>query len=147
MLQGKIDADLRDAMRARDEIRLSTLRLLKSAIGYFSIAQRKDEIEDGEVCKIIQKEIKKRQEAIENYVKGSRPELAEKEKKELLILESYLPAQISEEELSGVVKQVVERLKATTKAQMGLVMKEVMSEIQGRADGKKVSAIVNQFLS
>ncbi|HNV87116.1 MAG TPA: GatB/YqeY domain-containing protein [Candidatus Omnitrophota bacterium] len=147
MLQDKIDSDLKEAMRARDEIRLSTLRLLKSAIGYSAIAQHKDRLEDGEVFKVIQKEIKKRQEAIENYVKGNRPELAEKEKKELLILENYLPAQISDEELLAVVKNITKKMNATSKAQMGAVMKEVVAEVQGRADGKKISAMVSRFLS
>lgn len=146
MLQEQIDVDLRDAMRAKDEIRLSTLRLLKSAVTYAGIAKNTEKMDDVEIVKVIQREVKKREEAIENYVKGARPELAEKEKKELAILQSYLPAQIPEEELARIVEQAVAKTGASTKAQMGMVIKEVMAEVQGRADGKRISALVSRKL-
>jgi len=145
-MQAKIDSDLKDAMRARDELRLSTLRLLKSAITYAAIAKNTEKLEDAEVLKVIQREVKKREEAIENYVKGQRPELAEKEKKELVILQGYLPARMSDEELAEIVNRAILKTGAHSKSQMGLVMKEVLAEAQGRADGKKISLLVGQKL-
>lgn len=147
MLQEKIDSDLKDAMRAKDQIKLSTLRLLKAAVNNYAIEKRVDKLEDGEIIKVIQKQAKQRQDAIPSYEKGNRPELAQKEKDELAVLESYLPKQMTDQELLQIVAKTVAKLKVENRAQMSTVMKEVMAEVAGRADGKKVSAVVSQQLS
>lgn len=147
MLQDKIDADLKAALLARDELRTSTLRFLKAAIQNAAIDKRAAKLEDADVCKVIQKQVKQRQESIQSYEKGNRPDLAAREKSELAILESYLPKGLSDAELAGIVTLAIQKTGATSKAQMGAVMKEVMAHVGGRADGKKVSDLVSQKLS
>ncbi len=143
----KIEADIKDAMRARDELRLSTLRMLKSAIGYIAIEKKLTSPDDSTVIAAIQKQIKQRRDAIEGFEKGGRTDQAAKEKTEMTILEAYLPKGLSDDELSKLVDESIAALGAKTKSDMGKVMKEVMAKSAGRADGKKVSALVSSKLA
>ena len=124
-LQQQIDSDLKDAMRAKDATRLGVLRMLKSALKYAAIEKSgaEAELNDAEAVQVIRKQVKQRQDSIESFEKGGRMELAAKEKEELKILGGYLPQQLSADELSKIVRDAIASVGATSKAQMGLVMK------------------------
>ena len=147
-LQQQIDSDLKDAMRAKDATRLGVLRMLKSALKYAAIEKSGPEAElaDAEATQVIRKQAKQRQDSIDSFEKGGRAELAAKEKQELEILNSYLPQQLSAEELSQLVRETIASLGATSKAQMGMVMKELQAKAAGRADGKTLSQEVQRQL-
>ena len=142
----KIDHDLKEAMLAKDEARVSVLRLLKSALTNAQIAKKEDLIES-ETLIVLDKQAKQRQDAIEQYTSGSRLDLADKEEAELKIIKTYLPEKLSEAELSVIVESVVKDLGANGMADMGRVIKEVMTKTAGKADGKMVSDLVRNKLS
>ena len=147
MLTDKIAADMKDAMRAKDAPRLSTLRMLKSAVEYFKIEKKQEKLTDADVVTVIKKQIKQRQDSIEGFEKGGRADLVEKEKAELVVLKSYLPEEMSQAQLEEIVNAVVTELGATTKADMGKVMKAVQAKIAGRADNRLVSQLVSANLA
>jgi uncharacterized protein len=148
-LQQRVDSDLKEAMRAKDVTKLGVLRMLKSALKYSAIAKSDAEAElsDAEAVQVIRKQAKQRQDSIESFEKGGRAELADKEKQELAILNTYLPQGMSPDELAKVVRETIAELGATSKAQMGAVMKALQSKVGGRADGKTLSAEVAGQLS
>jgi hypothetical protein len=135
----KIDEDFKQAMRAKDTVKVETLRMLKAALANFLIEKRKSSVEEAELLTLIQKQIKLRQDSIESFKKGARQDLVEKETREKTILESYLPASLSDDELSALVKEVIQRTGAKSKTDLGKVMKEAVAKAQGRADGKRIS--------
>ena len=143
-LQQRVDSDLKEAMRAKEGTKLGVLRMLKSALKYAAIAKSDAEAElsDAEAIQVIRKQAKQRQDSIESFEKGGRTELADKEKEELAILNTYLPQAMSAEELEKVVRETIAELGATSKAQMGAVMKALQAKAGGRADGKTLSAEV-----
>src|SRR3954469_22634088 len=144
----RIDSDLKEAMKAKDTARLGVLRLLKSALKYGAIEKSAEgELGDAEAVQVIRKQVKQRQDSIESFEKGGRPELVEKEKAELAILNSYLPQQMSPEELTKAVKETITEVGATSKAQMGAVMKALQAKLAGRADGRALSQEVQKQLS
>jgi len=145
-LQGRIQDAIKDAMRARDAERLGTLRLVKSAFDYAQIESKKDELTDAEVIAILQRESKKRNDSVDQYEQGGRPELAEKEKRELIILQEFLPKPLSPDELEGLVRETIQELGATSKKEMGSVIKGVQAKAAGRADGKSISSLVGRLL-
>ena len=147
MLTDRIAADMKDAMRAKDAARLSTLRLLKSAIEYHKIEKKQEQITDADVTAVIRKQIKQRQDSIEGFEKGGRADLVEKEKAELAVLKSYLPEELSQAQLEEVVKATIAELGATTRADMGKVMKAVHTKVAGRADNRLVSQLVSANLA
>jgi hypothetical protein len=148
-LAEQIDADLKEAMRARDSARLGVLRMLKSALKYAAIEKSgaEGELDDAEATQVIRKQVKQRQDSIESFEKGGRAELAEKEKSEIAILNHYLPAAMSAEELSRLVRETIVEVGATSRAQMGAVMKALGPKVAGRADGKTLSQEVQRQLS
>ena len=149
-LQQRVDSDLKEAIRAKDATKLNVLRMLKSALKYAAIAKSDAEAElsDAEAVQVIRKQAKQRQDSIESFEKGGRAELADKEKQELAILNTYLPQGMSPDELTKVVRETIAELGATSKAQMGAVMKAAMAKLQGKsADGKMVSEAVKSKLS
>src|SRR5437870_3232919 len=145
----RIDADLKEAMRAKDTTKLSVLRMLKSALKYGAIAKSgaEAELSDAEAAQVIRKQAKQRQDSIESFEKGGRPELVAKEKEELAVLNSYLPQALSAEELAKIVRETIGETGATSKAQMGVVMKALQAKVAGRADGKTLSQEVQRQLS
>ncbi|MGI9088191.1 MAG: GatB/YqeY domain-containing protein [Chthoniobacterales bacterium] len=147
-LAERIDADLKDAMRAKEANRLGVLRMLKSALKYSAIekAGADGALDDSEATQVIRKQVKQRQDSIEQFEKGGRPELAAKEKEELAILTSYLPQAMSAEELAAAVQAAIAETGATSRAQMGAVMKVLQAKIAGRADGKTLSQEVQRQL-
>jgi uncharacterized protein len=148
-LEERVDADLKDAMRARDATKLGVLRMLKSAMKYAAIEKSgaEAEISEAEAVQVIRKQVKQRQDSIESFEKGGRPELAAKEKEELSVLNGYLPQQMAGEELTKIVRDTIAELNATSKAQMGAVMKALQAKIGGRVDGKTLSQEVQRQLS
>jgi hypothetical protein len=148
-LQQRVDSDLKEAMRAKDATKLGVLRMLKSALKYAAIAKSgaEAELSDAEAVQVIRKQAKQRQDSIESFEKGGRAELADKEKQELAILNTYLPQGMSPDELAKVVRETIAELGATSKAQMGAVMKALQAKVGGRADGKTLSVEVARRLS
>ena len=155
-LAEKIDQDLKEAMKAREADRLSTLRMVKSAFKYAAIEKGgADAVVDDEIATtVLRKQIKQREDAAEGFEKGGRPDSALKERAEITLLSTYLPASLSPEELSALVKEAIAEVAASLgtpgslgKAQMGAVMKAVQAKAAGRADGKSLSAEVQKLLS
>ena len=144
----KIDDQIKEAMKAKDADKLSVLRMLKSTMKYAVIEKYGAEgvAKDEDVLASVRKEIKKRQDSIEAFEKGGRPEQAAKEKAEMKILESYLPAAMPEAELESLVKAVIAELGATDKKAMGAVMKACQTKAAGRADNRALSALVGKLL-
>ncbi|MBI4137490.1 GatB/YqeY domain-containing protein [Candidatus Roizmanbacteria bacterium] len=147
MLKQQLQSDLNAAMKEKNLTKVGTLRLLLSAIQYFEIQKERDyQATDEEITNLIQKEVKKRNEAIELYKKGNRPELAEQEEKELTVLKTYLPEQMGEEEIRKLVKEAITQSSATSPQEMGKVMGILMPKVKGKADGNVVNRIVMESL-
>jgi uncharacterized protein len=147
-LQERLDLDLKEAMRARDATKLGVLRMLKSALKYAAIAKSGAEtaLSDAETSQVIRKQARQRQDSIESFEKGGRTELANKEKEELSILNAYLPQAMNADELVKVVRETIGEVGATSKTQMGAVMKALQAKVAGRVDGKTLSAEVQKQL-
>ena len=145
-LKDQLDADLKAAMRDKDAVKLSVVRMLKSAIKYREIELMKP-LDDGGVLQVIASEIKRHKDSVEQYRAGNRQELVEKEEAEIAVLQSWLPAQLSEAELKAKVEAAVAATGAKGPRDMGAVMKALQPEIQGRADGKAVSELVKARLA
>ena len=145
-LLAQIQQELKAAMLAKDADRLGTLRLLKSAIGYAQIEKKNENLPDADLVAIIQKEIKKRRDSIEQFTTGGRLELAGKEEAEIRVLEHFLPKQLASEELEQLVRDTIRDVGATGKKDMGPVIKAVQAKAAGRADGKAISAAVSRLL-
>lgn len=148
MIFEKISKDYIQAMKARDSLRIGVLSYIKSVIKYREIENREKEKEltDDDVIDVISKEVRKREESIEMYKNGEREDLVHKEEEELKILKEYLPAQMREEEIRKTVVQIIEKLGATGSKDFGKVMKEVMIEIKGKANGALIKKIVEESL-
>ena len=147
-LQQRVDEDLKKAMRARDAVKVGALRMVKSALEYAAIEKsgKEAELNDAEAAQVVRKQVKQRQDSVESFEKGGRAELAAKEREELSILQSYLPQQMSADELSKIVREAIAEVGASSKAQMGMVMKTLQTKVAGRADGKTLSAEVQKQL-
>lgn len=137
--------DLKEAMRAQDKLRTSTLRLLLTAIHNKEI-EKGESLEDEELLAVLSSEVKKRRESIGEYKKGNRLDLAEKEEQEITVIQKYLPEQLSNKELAKIIKETIEVTGATGKKDMGKVMGQLMPKIKGLADGKKASQMVSKLL-
>src|SRR3989344_1983677 len=142
----KIRQDLTNSLKQKNEIKTSTLRLVISEIGNSRIEKRAD-LTDEDIVQVISKEAKKRQESIAAFKQGERADLAEKEEKELLILKTYLPEPISDEELLKIVDSQITEIGAKDIKDLGKVMSAVLSKVKGRADGSAVAAVVKSKLS
>lgn len=148
-MQEQIDADMKDAMRAKDAAKLGVLRMLKSAMKYAAIEKSgaEGELDDAEATQVIRRQVKQRQDSIESFEKGGRPELATKEKDELALLNGYLPQAMGADEITAAVREAIGESGATSRAQMGVVMKILQAKLTGRADGKSLSQEVQRQLS
>ncbi|MCS7202604.1 MAG: GatB/YqeY domain-containing protein [Dictyoglomus sp.] len=148
MLYEKITKDYLNAVKNKDSFRVEVLSFLRSAIKYREIDLREKgkEITDEDVIDVINKEIKKRKEAIELYKKGERFDLVEKEERELKILEEYLPEQLSDEELKDILKRIIKDVEAKDIKDLGKVMKSAMSELRGKAEGERIKKIAEELL-
>lgn len=147
-LREKLDADLKESMRARDQVRVDTIRGVKSAIKY-------KEVEGGEattldepgILKVVTGLVKQRRDSIEQFTSAGRTDLADKEQRELTILQAYLPQQLTAEEVEAIVVAAIQEAGATSPKEMGAVMKIVQPKVAGRADGKVVSETVKKKLA
>jgi uncharacterized protein YqeY len=147
-LKDTLRSDLTDAIRGRDSVRAGTLRMVLTSVTTEEVAGTEArELSDDDVLKVIAKEAKKRREASTAYTGAGRPELAAKEDAELAIIETYLPAQLGDEEIEALVAEAVAETGATGMPQMGLVMKAVQPRVAGRADGGRVAAVVRKVLA
>lgn len=144
-LSEKIRADLTDSMKARTAEKTSTLRMLQSAIKNEQINLGR-ELTDEETMSIILKGVKQRQDSIEQYEKGNRPELAAKERSEMEMLQAYLPPALSDEELEAGLREIIASTGAQSKKDLGRVMKEATGRYKGRVDGKKIQELVAKLL-
>jgi uncharacterized protein YqeY len=144
-LRQKIEDDLKAAMKAREEARLSTLRLLKSAVKYREIELGK-ELDDAEVVVVVNSLTKQRRDAAEQYRAGGRPDAADKEEAEIVVLKGFLPEQLSRAEVAELVEKAVADTGASGPKDMGLVMKRLKETIAGRADGRTLSELVKERL-
>ena len=144
----QIDSDIKDAMRARAADRLGVLRMLKSALKATAMEKgiADEALDDATTLAVLRKEMKKRQDSIESFDKGNRPELAAKERAEAEFLAAYLPKALTPEETEALVKSAIAEVGATSKAQMGAVMKLASERAAGRADGRALSAMVGRLL-
>ncbi|HEY3374837.1 MAG TPA: GatB/YqeY domain-containing protein [Candidatus Aquicultor sp.] len=150
-IKDQLNEDMKSAMRAAagnpdEKIRLGTIRFLNAELKNAEIT-KKEPLSDEEILEVIQRQIKRRRESIEQYRKGGRNDLADKEEKESAVLAGYLPEQLSDDELRTIIKGAVEQTGASTKREMGKVMAIVMPQVKGKADGRRVNEVASEFLS
>jgi len=150
MLYQKIKEDLNEALKSGDTLRISVLRMVLSSLHNKEIEKKgknqNPELTEEEIIEVLKREVKKRKEAIETYLKGNRNDLADKEKKELEIIIAYLPKQLSEEEIKKIVQEAIQKLGAQSEKDFGKVMGFLMKELKGKADAGLVSQIVKESL-
>jgi len=142
----RLDEDLKAAMKRSDAISVSSLRMAKAAIKNVQIDKGR-ELSDEEILSLLLSMAKQRRESIEQFLRGGREELAEKERQELAVLQSYMPAQLSPDEIEQLIVQAIQESSARSEADMGRVMKLLMPKIKGVADGKWVNNRVKELLS
>ena len=145
-LKEKLQSDLHQAMRAKDKTRVSVLRMLRSAIGYEEI-DKKREMDDSAVLDIISRQVRQRRESIQMYKDANRQELVDKETTELQILQEYMPAQLTDDELTALAREVIQQLGATGPRDKGRVMGRLMPQVRGKAQGGDVNRIVTTLLT
>lgn len=146
MLEERIAKDYKEAMKSRDALRTQTVSFLRSEMKYYAIDKKKDVLDDPDVLVVLKKLIKQRQDSIQQFEKGNRMDLVNKEKGELEILKAYLPDEMPQQDIIKIVDEVVASLGEVCAKDMGRIMKEVMARTQGRADNKMVSDIVRKKL-
>jgi len=145
-LKERLKNDLKEAMKSKDNFKRDVVRFLMSAIKQVEVDERR-ELSDEDIQKIIQKSVKQREDAANQYKEGGREDLYEKELKEAEILKSYLPKQLSDEELKAIIKETIKEVGASSMKDMGKVMGAVIKKTVGKADGKRINAIVKELLS
>lgn len=144
-LSHRLNEDMKQAMKSQDKFKLSTIRMVRSAIKNVEIDERRT-LNDDEVLEILGREIKQRKDALHEFEKAGRGDLADGVRAEIEILTPYLPAQLSEEEIKVIVQETIQETGASSKADMGKVMGALMPKVKGRADGKLVNSVVQQCL-
>lgn len=149
-IRDQVKSDLTDAMKAQDEVRRRTLRSLRAALANKEIAEREDgdgslSVEDERA--VVQKQVKQRRDAIEQYENAGRDDLAQNEREEIAVLEAYLPEPLSEAEVAERIEAIIEEVGATSMADMGAVMGRAMNQLRGRVDGNQVRKMVQARLS
>ncbi|BER92208.1 MAG: uncharacterized protein PWP60_714 [Candidatus Atribacteria bacterium] len=142
-LKEKLNTSMKAALKEGDRIRLDTVRLLLAEIKNKQIEKRTDDLEESEIIALLRKEIKKREESLEYFEKAQRKDLIEKTKREIEVIESFLPPQLAEEEIRQIAESIIQKEENIS---FGEAMKAVMKELQGRAEGKKVAQIVRDIL-
>ena len=145
-LKDRLDEDQKAALRSGEQLRLSVLRLLRSAIHYAEV-DRGGLLDDDGVMAVLSKQAKQRRESIEEFRKGNRPDLADKEAAELAVLQEYLPSQASREEVEAIARQVISEVGARGRQDLGKVMPLVIAKLRGKADGRVISQVVQELLS
>ena len=146
-LRERLREDLKDAMRARDVVRRDTIRLVQAAIKNVEIERRGAELSDADVVVVMQRQVKQRHESITQYEQVNRSDLADVERAELVVIEAYLPQQMSREEIVVSAKAMIEQLGASGPSDRGKVMGGLMGQLRGKADGAMVNAVVSELLA
>ncbi len=146
-LREQLRSDLRDAMRAKDAPRRNTIRMLEAAIKNAEIEKRGAELAEADILAILQRQVKQRNESIEQFLRGGREDLAATERAEIEIIEAYLPRQLSREEVTARAQAVIEQAGATGPGDRGKVMGMLMRELRGEADGSVVNEVVGELLA
>lgn len=144
-LSERLNEDMKQAMKSKDKFKLSNIRMVRSTIKNLEIDLKRS-LDDNEVLDIISREIKQRKDALQDFEKAGRDDLVADAKAEIEFLSAYLPEQLSEEEIKVIVQQTIQETGASSKAEMGKVMSALMPKVKGRADGKLVNQVVQQFL-
>lgn len=147
MLEEKILADYKDAMKNKDTLRSSALSFLRSQLKNITIEKKKDKLDDNDVIAVIKKQVKQILDSIDKFKSGGRQDLVEKEQNELKILKTYLPPELSKEELEKIISEVISDIGASSIKEMGKVMKEVMPKVAGRGDNKLISEVIRSKLN
>jgi uncharacterized protein YqeY len=145
-LEERLNEEMKQAMRSADKLRLSTIRMIRSAIKNKEIEQRK-KLDDEAIFKVIQGMVRKSEESIEQFKAGGRMDLVEKEQKEVETMKSFLPQPLSREEILKIIDQTIEETQASSLKDIGKVMKSVMPKLEGKADGKLINQMVKEKLS
>lgn len=143
----RITNDIKEAMKSKDTLKLQTLRLLKGAIDLERINKKLEKVEDDDILVIIGKQIKTRKESIVEFLKGNRQDLIDQTNEEIKLLETYMPEQLSEEEITNIIEEIIKEVNATSIKDMGSVMKSASSKLKGKADMSLVSSIIKSKLS
>ena len=149
MLKEKLEQDLKDAMRAKDKLRMTTIRSLKSGLLEKEIEEREGgeaSLSEEQQLAVLQKQAKQRRDAAEQYDEAGRDDLAQREREELAIISEYLPAQLSDDEIRSALHQIVAGMGEPSPSIMGRVMGETMRQLRGKADGRRVQAIAREML-
>jgi len=145
-LEERLVDEMKQAMKTNDKLRLSTIRMIRTAVKNKEIEQRKN-LDDDSIVRVIQGMVRKGEESIEQFKLGGRMDLVEKETKEIEILKSYLPKPLSQEEILKIIDQTIEETKASSLKDLGKVMKSVMPKLGGRAEGAVINQLVKERLS
>jgi len=145
-LEEKLVDEMKQAMKSNDKLRLSTIRMIRSAIKNKEIEQRK-KLDDEDIFRVIQGMVRKSEESIEQFKAGGRMDLVEKEQKEIETMKSFLPQPLSREEILKIIDQSIEETQASSLKDLGKVMKSVMPRLEGKADGKSINQLVKEKLS
>ena len=142
----RLNNDMKQAMKNKEKDKLSVIRMLKASIQNEALKQRQDLTDDEELT-VLSRELKQRKDSLEEFANAGRSDLVDKVRTELVYVEAYMPEQLSEEDISEIVKQTIEEVNATSKADMGRVMGALMPKVKGKADGSLVNKLVQQHLS
>ncbi|MET1179851.1 MULTISPECIES: GatB/YqeY domain-containing protein [Bacillales] len=142
----RLNNDMKQAMKNKEKDKLSVIRMLKASIQNEAMKQRQDLTDDEELT-VLSRELKQRKDSLQEFENAGRSDLVDKVRTELVYVEAYMPEQLSEEDISKIVKQTIEEVKATSKADMGRVMGALMPKVKGKADGSLVNKLVQQHLS
>ncbi len=145
--ENRISEELKEAMKAKDQAKMDTLRAMKSALKYKHVEKKQEDVTEAEAIQVFQTMIKQRKDSIEQFESNGRGEMAAREKAEIAIIQSFLPQALSEAELASMVDEAVKRLGASSPKDMGLVMKDLQPKTLGRADGKVLSELVKKRLA
>jgi uncharacterized protein YqeY len=146
-IKERIDSDLKDAMRAKEELKLSVLRMIKSAVKYKEVEGEKNVLDDTGVLNVLTTMVKQRRDSVEEYKKGNRLDLSEKEEKEIVIIQAYMPQQLSAAELTTEVAAAIKETGAKGPKDMGALMKVLTPKLKGKAEGKAISEEVKAQLA
>ncbi|AQY51191.1 hypothetical protein PWEIH_12010 [Listeria weihenstephanensis FSL R9-0317] len=146
-LLDQLNEDMKQAMRAKEKEKLSVIRMLKAALQNEAIRLGTDDLSPDDEVTILSREMKQRRDSLNEFEKADRADLVEKLQDEIVIVEAYLPKQLSEEEIAEIVKVTIEEVGATSPADFGKVMTAVMPKVKGKADGNAVNKFVKQYLS
>ncbi|KXG43180.1 GatB/YqeY domain-containing protein [Tepidibacillus infernus] len=145
-LMDRISEDMKQAMKNKDKLKLSVIRMIRSAIKYTEI-EKQTTLSDEQILDVLTREVKQRRDSLQEFEKAGRQDLVENVQAELEILKQYLPQQLSEQELRNIIQSVIEEIGAKGKSDMGKVMSAVMPKVKGRADGKLINQLVQEYLS